>query len=91
MYSYIFCACVLSRFSHFQLFVTPWTVAHQAPLAMGFSRQVYWSELSCSLTGIFSTQGSNTHLLPLLCGQEDPLLLACLGSWKPICVFYLPL
>ena len=31
--------------SHFQLFVTPWTVAHQAPLAMGFSRQVYWSGL----------------------------------------------
>ena len=28
-----------------QLFVTPWTVAHQAPLSMGFSRQEYWSEL----------------------------------------------
>ena len=27
------------------LFVTPWTVAHQAPLAMGFSRQEYWSGL----------------------------------------------
>ena len=26
-----------------QLFVTPWTVAHQAPLSMGFSRQEYWS------------------------------------------------
>ena len=25
------------------LFVTPWTVAHQAPLPMGFSRQEYWS------------------------------------------------
>ena len=30
--------------SHVQLFVTPWTVAHQAPLSMGFSWQVYWSE-----------------------------------------------
>ena len=30
-------------FSHVQLFVTPWTVAHQAPLSMGFSRQEYWS------------------------------------------------
>ena len=30
--------------SHVQLFViTPWTVAHQAPLSMGFSRQEYWS------------------------------------------------
>ena len=28
-------------------FVTPWTVAHQAPLSMGFSRQEYWSGLPC--------------------------------------------
>ena len=26
-----------------QLYVTPWTVAHQAPPSMGFSRQEYWS------------------------------------------------
>ena len=32
--------CVLS---HVQLFLTPWTVAHLAPLSMGFSRQEYWS------------------------------------------------
>ena len=30
--------------SHVWLFVTPWTVAHQAPLSMGFPRQEYWSE-----------------------------------------------
>ena len=36
-------ACVLSRFRHVRLFVTPWIVAHQAPLSMGFSRQEYWS------------------------------------------------
>ena len=29
--------------SHVQLFGTPWTVACQAPLSMGFSRQEYWS------------------------------------------------
>ena len=29
--------------SRVQLFVTPWTIAHQAPLSMGFSRQEYWS------------------------------------------------
>ena len=29
--------------SRVQLLVTPWTVAHQAPLSMGFSRQGYWS------------------------------------------------
>ena len=31
--------------SHVLLFVTPWTVAHQAPPSMGFSTQEYWSEL----------------------------------------------
>ena len=38
-------ACVLSRFSCTQRFVTPWTVAHQAPLFMGFSKQEHWSGL----------------------------------------------
>ena len=36
------CVCALS---HVQLFVTLWTVAHQAPLSMGFSRQESWSGL----------------------------------------------
>ena len=31
--------------SYVQLFVTPWTVAYQAPLSIGFSRQEYWSGL----------------------------------------------
>ena len=31
--------------SRVQLFVTPWTVAYQAPPSMGFSRQGYWSAL----------------------------------------------
>ena len=31
--------------------VTPWTVAHQAPLSMGFSRQEYWSGLPCPPPG----------------------------------------
>ena len=31
--------------SHVRLFATLWTVAHQAPLSMGFSRQEYWSAL----------------------------------------------
>ena len=33
------------------LFTTPWTVACQAPLPMGFSRQYYWSELPCPSPG----------------------------------------
>ena len=34
--------CMLSRV---RLFATPWIIAHQAPLSMGFSRQEYWSGL----------------------------------------------
>ena len=54
--------CVLSRFSRVQLFVTPWTVARQAPLSTGFSRQEYWSGFPCPPPG---TRGWNPHLLCL--------------------------
>ena len=37
--------CVLCRFSCARLFVALWTVAHQASLSVGFSRQEYWSRL----------------------------------------------
>ena len=43
--------CVLSLFGHAQLFVTLWTVAHQASLSMGFSRQGEWSGLPCPPPG----------------------------------------
>ena len=43
--------CMLSSFSQILLFVTPWTVAHQAPLSMGFSQQEYWSGLLCPPPG----------------------------------------
>ena len=55
--------CVQSYFSCVQLFATLWTVAHQTPLSMGFSRQEYWSrwpfpppgELPDPRTGIQAT------------------------------------
>ena len=37
--------------------VTPWTVAHQAPLSMGFSRQEYWNRLSWPPSGHFPNPG----------------------------------
>ena len=37
--------CFLFMLSHVQLFAAPWTVARQALLSMGFSRQEYWSGL----------------------------------------------
>ena len=50
--SYIFMyACMLSRFLSVQLFATPWTVAHQAPLSMEFSRQECRSDLPCPPPG----------------------------------------
>ena len=39
--------CVLCHFSRVRLFATLWTVAHQAPLSMGFSRLEYWTRLPC--------------------------------------------
>ena len=41
--------------SHFQLLVTPWTAAYQAPPSMGFSRQEYWSGVSLPSPIYFST------------------------------------
>ena len=49
--------------SHVQLFVTPWTVAHHAPLSMGFSRQEYWSGLSFPSPGDLPDPGIKLGLL----------------------------
>ena len=43
--------CVFEMLSRVRLFVTPWMVALQAPLSMGFSRQGYWSGLPCPPPG----------------------------------------
>ena len=39
--------CMLSSFSHIQLFATLWTMARQAPLSVRFFRQEYWQGLPC--------------------------------------------
>ena len=49
--------CAKSLQSYLTL-VTPWTVAHQAPLSMGFSRQEYWSGLPCPPLGYLSYPGT---------------------------------
>ena len=71
--------CVKSL-SPVQLFATLWTVAHQAPLFMGFSRQENWSGCHALLQGIFLTQGSNPHLLGLRHCQAGSLPLAPPGK-----------
>ena len=56
------CVCVFQLLGCVQLFATPWIVADQAPLSMGFSKQEYWSG-RILLQGIFLTQGSKPGLL----------------------------
>ena len=55
------CAVVLSCLSHVQLFETPWTVARQAPLSIGFSRQEYWRGSPCPLPGNLPNPGIETR------------------------------
>ena len=45
------CPCMLSCFGHVHLFAAHWTIACQASLFMGFSRQEYWSGLPCPPPG----------------------------------------
>ena len=47
--------------------VTPWTVAHQVPLSMGFSRQEYWSGLPFPTPGDLSNPGIKL-VSPVLAG-----------------------
>ena len=50
-------ACMIRCFSYVWLCMTPWTAACQAPLSMGFSRQVYWSGLLCPPLGDLPDSG----------------------------------
>ena len=68
------CVCVCmckcesaGTLSRVQLFVTPWTVAHQAPLSMEFSRQEYWSGLSFPSPKSLSDPGIEPTFLYILC------------------------
>ena len=48
---YLLSLCLSIVIKSYPTLVTPWTVAHQAPLPMGFSRQEYWSGLLFSSSG----------------------------------------
>ena len=76
---------VLSRFSHVCLFVTPWTVARQAPLSMGFSRQEYWSGFLCPPPGDLPNPGTEPASLtsPALAGR----FFTTSATWE---VLYIP-
>ena len=72
-------ARVLNSFSHVQLCVTLWTVACQAPMSMGFSRQEYWSGLPYPPPGDLPNPGTEPRSPAL---QVDFSLSKPLGKPK---------
>ena len=75
------CVCVMSL-SCVQLFATQWTVAHQAPLSMEFSRQeYYWSGLPCPSPGDLPDLGIKPRSCTL---QADPFHLSHQGSSREV-------
>ena len=82
---------MLSRFSRDQLFATLRTVARQAPLSMGFSRQEYWSGLLCPLPGDLPDQGLNSCLSGLLRWQVASLPAEPAGNPNSIVGFFFPI
>ena len=70
----------LQLLSHSQLFVTPWTVARQAPMSMEFSRQDYWIGLPFPTPRDLPNQGIESMSFHLLHWQVDYLLLCHLPS-----------
>ena len=84
---------VVELLSHVLLFVTPWTIAHQVPLSMGFSRQEYWSQLPFLSPGYLPNPGIEP-MSPALAGgfftTEPPGKPSLQGSPLQIehCVHY---
>ena len=69
-----------SHFSHVQLFVTQWTVARQASLSLGFSRQEYWSGLPFPTPGDLPKPGTEPPCLMSPALQVGSLLLVLPGG-----------
>ena len=79
-YGVIMRMCVLSHFSHVRLFMTLWTIARQAPLSMGFSRQEYWSGLPCPPPGDLTAPVIEPGSPAPRALQADSLLLSHRGN-----------
>ena len=73
-------ACMLRCFTRARLCATLWTVACQAPLPMGFSRQEYWSGLPCPPPGDLPNPGIEPASLmsPALAGR----FLSTSATWE---------
>ena len=79
---FIFKKKKVKSLSHVQLFATLWTVARQAPLSMGFSRQEYWSGLPFPSPGDLLNPGIELRSPTL---QADALTSEPPG--KPLCMY----
>ena len=77
---YFTSVCVLSGLSCVRLFVTLWTVAHQAPLSMGLFKQECWSRLLCPPPGDLPNPGIEPPSPAALALQVSSLLLSLWGS-----------
>ena len=62
-------------------FATPWTVAHQAPLSMGFPRQEYWSGLPFPTPGDLPNPGIEPTSTELASG-----FITAEAPGKPLCI-----
>ena len=92
--------CLFSYFSQVRFFVTPWTVALQAPLSMGWSEQEHWSGLPCPPLGSLPNPGtqSMSPAAPALAGRffatEPPgkpsLSLDTPSCENPLCAQHSP-
>ena len=81
--------------SHVQLFATPWTVAYQAPLSMGFSRQECWSRLPFPSPGDLPNPGiepgSPEMQADALPSEPPGKPILNLGTMKNFCLLLIPL
>ena len=75
---------MLNHFNRVRLYATPWIVARQAPLPMGFSRQEYWGGLPFPSPGDLSDLGIESTSLGLLHWQVDSLPLSHQGILEHI-------
>ena len=81
--------CARCHFSHVQVFAILRIVALQAPLSMGFSRQEYWSQLSCPPPGGLPRPGIKPVSLKSSALQVDSLPLNYKGSPHGLLVTYI--
>ena len=73
---------MLSPVSHVQLCMALWTIAHQAPLSVGFSKQEYWSGLQCPPPGDLPNPGM--ELTSLVCPASAGGFFTTSAPWEAL-------